>query len=124
MTSVEIRMTNQCRNFGADSAAMDHWAIGIQVAGAFLQSYPTLEEAMGHMTSQERSGRRLLFAIMLALAGWGLLLAVGAYLGLWDRAADDGVARDPRRFWVVLGVVGAFLALWGVALAVRARRKR
>jgi hypothetical protein len=65
----------------------------------------------------------MLIAILLALAGWGLLLAVGAYLGMWDTTPQETGTRDPRRFWIVLGAVAAFLAFWGTALAFRAWRR-
>ena len=76
------------------------------------------------MTSHERSGKRILIAIVVALAAWGVLLAVGAYLGMWHQGGGREGLRDPRRFWIVLGIVAAFLAFWGVALAVRTRRLR
>jgi hypothetical protein len=80
------------------------------------------------MKSREQSGRRLLIAVVLGLAAWGLLLALGAYLGLWHQTPRQAGIRDPRKFWIVLGVVTAFLTLWGGALGVRAlrihRRKR
>jgi uncharacterized membrane protein YhaH (DUF805 family) len=76
------------------------------------------------MSSHEGSGKRILIAIVVALAAWGVLLAVGAYLGMWHQGGGREGLRDPRRFWIVLGIVAAFLAFWGVALAVRARRLR
>ena len=63
----------------------------------------------------------MMWAIILALAAWGLLLAIGAYLGLWQ--PDGQVARrDVRRFWIVFGVVAAFLAFWGAAILFRTAR--
>ena len=59
------------------------------------------------------------FVIATAVAIWGLLLAVGAYLDLGDEQPE----RDARKFWIVLASVGAYLAFWGIALLVRARRQ-
>jgi hypothetical protein len=73
---------------------------------------------------EERTGRRILVAIVVALAVWGLVLAVGAYLGLWHQVGERGGLRDPRRFWIVFGVVAMFLLFWGAALAMRAKRNR
>lgn len=74
------------------------------------------------MRHEQRTGKRILAAILLALCVWGLLLAVGAYLGLWHRAGEDGGLRDLRRFWIVLGIMALFLTFWLAALALRARR--
>ena len=77
-----------------------------------------------YVKSQEQTSRRILIAIIVAVVVWGLLLAIGAYLGLWHQAGPRGGLRDPRRFWMVAGVVGLFLGVWGFALVVRARRLR
>ncbi len=55
-----------------------------------------------------------------AMAVWGGLLALGAYL------APVGVeaGHDRRKLWVVAATIGGFLLLWGLALAVRAARLR
>ena len=74
------------------------------------------------MSDQVQTSRRILLAILIALVVWGLLLAIGAYLGLWHQAGPRGGLRDARRFWIVFGVVAVFLGCWGAALAVRARR--
>ena len=76
------------------------------------------------MNGQEQTSRRIMIAIVVAVVIWGLLLAIGAYLGLWNQAGPRGGLRDVRRFWIVMGVVGAFLFFWVGALAVRARRSR
>lgn len=108
------------------------------VAVSGRHSYPTFGQTTGNtaepgrarvsrfrsVKSQDRSSKRLLIAIVLALAAWGVLLAVGAYLGLWSQGPQRSGLRDLRRFWVVLGAVGGFLALWGGALAVRTMRTR
>jgi hypothetical protein len=56
-----------------------------------------------------------------ALAAWGVLLAVGAWLA---PGGDEARQGDFRKLWVVAGMVGGFLLLWGGALAVRARKVR
>ena len=55
-----------------------------------------------------------------ALAAWGILLGLGAYLAPGD--IQEG--RDFRKLWVVAGMVGGFLLLWGGVLAVRAYKIR
>ena len=61
-----------------------------------------------------------LVAIAAALAIWGALLAIGAWLRL---SSADG-ATDPRKFWIVVAASGAFLGVWGIALLLRRRRQR
>jgi hypothetical protein len=56
-----------------------------------------------------------------ALAAWGVLLAVGAWLA---PGGDEARQGDFRKLWVVAGMVGGFLLLWGGVLAVRARKLR
>ncbi len=56
-----------------------------------------------------------------ALAVWGVLLAVGAWLA---PGSDEASRGDFRKLWVVAATVGGFLLLWGGALAVRARNVR
>ena len=69
--------------------------------------------------NHEPSHRRvLLWVIVAALAAWGCLLGLGAYLGLDPQTPD----RDYRRLWVVAAMTGGFLALWLGALALRSRR--
>jgi hypothetical protein len=57
--------------------------------------------------------------LAMAVAVWGLLLALGAYL----EPGADQPRHDSRKFWVVLGCVGGFLGLWALALWLRARRR-
>lgn len=67
----------------------------------------------------EPTNRRLLLGIVAgALAIWGALLALGAYLGLDPETPD----RDVRRMLIVGGSVAAFLAVWLGAVWLRGRR--
>jgi hypothetical protein len=72
------------------------------------------------MTPEERNRWLPVLLIAGALAAWGVLLAVGA----WMVPSDPGAARDFRKLWVVAAMVGAFLLLWGGALWSRGRRLR
>lgn len=54
----------------------------------------------------------LILGIMLAIVGWGVFHAIGAW----------GLNHDVRRPLVVLGCVLAFLGFWSLMLAVRRRR--
>lgn len=69
------------------------------------------------MTENKKSVRWVLPAICLALVLWGIVVAVGAYLG--------GVrfGYNPGRGLIVAGAVLAFLALWGGLLFVRGGRR-
>lgn len=69
------------------------------------------------MDREPTNSRVLLWVIVVALAAWGALLALGAYLGL-DPATPD---RDFRRLWVVAAMTGGFLAFWLAALWMRKR---
>jgi hypothetical protein len=71
------------------------------------------------MKYEPASRRLLMWAVVGAIAAWGLMLGLGSYLGL-DPATPD---RDLRRFAIVTGCVGAFLAFWGAAFWLRGRRK-
>lgn len=66
----------------------------------------------------EPTNRRLLWYIVAGLVAWGMLLGLGAYLGLDPQTPD----RDYRRLWVVAAMTGGFLTLWLGALALRSRR--
>ena len=71
--------------------------------------------------NHEPSNRRvLLWTIIAALAVWGCLLGLGAYLGLDPQTPD----RDFRRLWVVGATTGGFLLFWLAMLFWRGRRKR
>jgi membrane protein DedA with SNARE-associated domain len=58
--------------------------------------------------------------IAVAVAVWGFLLALGAYL---ESGADEP-HHDPRRFWIVLICVTVFLAGWGLAWWRRFKRPK
>jgi type VI protein secretion system component VasK len=72
------------------------------------------------MSGEENKKWLPVLAIAGALAAWGVLLAMGAYLAPGD--PDSG--RDFRKLWVVAGMTGGFLLLWGGVLWVRARKVR
>jgi len=67
---------------------------------------------------REPSNRRLLWVVVAALAAWGALLALGAYLGL-DPGTPD---HDLRRMGVALVAIGGFLGVWMAALWAKGRR--
>ncbi|MFV2067596.1 MAG: hypothetical protein ACC645_11510 [Pirellulales bacterium] len=52
--------------------------------------------------------------LLLAIVGWGLIDALGAY---WFN-------HDPRRGLVVLVAVGAFVGLWSLLLVTRRPQRR
>jgi len=67
----------------------------------------------------EPTNRRLLMRLVVGgLVAWGLLLALGAYLGLDPQTPD----RDYRRLLVVAATVGGFLVMWLLALKLRGGR--
>jgi hypothetical protein len=70
------------------------------------------------MRYEPTNGRRLTTLIIGALVVWGLLLGLGAYLGL-DPATPD---RDFRRLWMVAAIVGGFVLSWVGLLALRRRK--
>ena len=70
------------------------------------------------MKHEPTNRRVLLWAIVVGLAAWGLLLALGAYLGLDPQTPD----RDFRRLWVVAATTGGFLVFWLGMLLLRRRR--
>jgi hypothetical protein len=66
------------------------------------------------MDPEERSTRRPLVLLAVALGLWGLYLAVGATGVFVQRSLFD-----PRKSAIVVACVGAFLALWGFVLRTR-----
>jgi hypothetical protein len=60
------------------------------------------------------ASRRLVLGLFVALALWGMYLAVGAYL----------YKHDVRRPLIVLGCMMAFLGIWLLLLVGRNRRGR
>lgn len=69
----------------------------------------------------EPPGSRLMLRLVIgAVAAWGAMLALGAYLGLDPQTPD----RDWRRMLLVGGSTGLFLAIWLAALWARNRRRR
>jgi amino acid transporter len=62
----------------------------------------------------ERSRMGLTAWIMLAVLGWGILLATGSFL--------YGGTLPLVRAGIIFGVTVAFLGLWLAALALRRRR--
>lgn len=75
---------------------------------------------MGGMRGEDNKNWLPVLLIAGALTGWGLLLAVGA----WLAPSDPGASRDFRKLWVVAAMTGAFLLLWGGVLWIRARKVR
>jgi hypothetical protein len=68
----------------------------------------------------EPTNRRTLLAIVLgALALWGAVLGLGAYLGLDPQTPD----RDFRRLGVVAATTGGVLGFWLALLYLRRLRK-
>ena len=70
------------------------------------------------MDHEPTNRRALLWLIVGAVAAWGVLLALGAYLGLDPQTPD----RDYRRLLVVAATVGGFLVMWLGALLWRGKR--
>ena len=72
--------------------------------------------ATGQPNSDEKSSRRLIAGLIVALAAWGIYLAVGA-TGQWT---DVGLF-DARRSAVVLACSALFLGTWVVVLVLRSQ---
>ncbi len=72
------------------------------------------------MTVQQNQNRIWLPILIIVggIAVWGILLALGAYLGLTDEAPNF----DARRAGIMLAATGGFLLFWLAALALRSRR--
>ena len=71
----------------------------------------------GPVNPDARQARRLVAGLVIALALWGIYLAIGA-TGIF---IDAGLL-DLRKSWIVLGCSAAFLAFWLGILRLRARR--
>ena len=70
------------------------------------------------MEHEPANRRLMLWSIVAGLAAWGVLLGLGAYLGLDPETPD----RDVRRLAFVGGAVAVFLAFWMILLWLRRRR--
>ena len=55
-----------------------------------------------------------------ALAAWGGLLALGAFLA----PADEAASSDHRKLLVVAATTGVYLLLWGLVLWIRSAKVR
>ena len=64
-----------------------------------------------------RQARRILAGLTVALAGWGIYLAIGA-----TGAFLDTRLWDPRKSLIVIACSAAFLIFWWTILGIRARR--
>jgi hypothetical protein len=65
-----------------------------------------------------RQARRILTGLTIALAGWGIYLAIGA-----TGAFLDSRLWDPRKSLIVITCSSGFLIFWWTILGIRARRK-
>lgn len=75
------------------------------------------------MPEQTEDRGFLIKMIMLAVAVWGGLLALGALLyGIDPATGDISLSINPWRGLVVLACVGGFLGFW--ALMLRTQRRR
>ena len=74
------------------------------------------------MTAQQNQNRVWLPVVIIVagIAVWGILLAIGAYLGITDEAPS----YDIRRAGIMLAATAGFLTFWLAALALRRRRLR
>jgi len=66
------------------------------------------------------SDRKILLALTIALAGWGLYLALGAFFGGFGKG---NLPQSALRSVVVLGCVGGFLATWWLLMLGRQSRR-
>lgn len=66
-------------------------------------------------SSRGAGNRKAVAAVMLGLAAWGLVLALGAFL----------FSREPdwRKPLIVVGCAAAFLAAWGLLLWSKKKRR-
>ena len=74
------------------------------------------------MTDHQNQIRVWLPVIIIGagIAVWGILLALGAYLGI----SDEAPSYDARRAGIMLTATTGFLGFWLAALALRRRRLR
>jgi len=72
------------------------------------------------MTSDQNKTWLPILLIAGALAVWGAILGVGAYLA----PSGKMPGADYRKFLVLAATTGGFLLFWGLALASRAARLR
>ncbi|MFP6678054.1 MAG: hypothetical protein VB878_23405 [Pirellulaceae bacterium] len=73
-------------------------------------------------TPVEPSPGRLLSWVMIAVAAWGGMLALGTFLfGLDEETGKPVYSPNPARGLVVLAVVATFLGVWCLALRSRKR---
>ncbi|MDG2380616.1 MAG: hypothetical protein P8N76_03000 [Pirellulaceae bacterium] len=72
--------------------------------------------ATGQPNSDEKSPRRIIVGLIIALAAWGIYLAIGA-TGQWT---DVGLF-DARRSAIVLACSALFLGTWVVVLVLRSK---
>lgn len=84
------------------------------------------DESMSEQVPHSNRGdeqRKLTLGIMIAVAVWGLLLALGAALfGLDPESGTVRLSLNPLRGLIVLACVGGFLAFWAAMLRLRASR--
>ena len=75
---------------------------------------------MNSPSNSSRAQLTLLIVITLALAAWGIYLAIGAYFGGFG---GENLAHDFRRSIVVLACMGFFLGGWWTLVLTRKPRK-
>jgi len=81
--------------------------------------------------SEIRQRRKATRALVIVVALWGIILAIGAFLA-WDRThlaqehadIEDFIATSTRmlKLVITLSVVGLFVGGWSLALYLRQRR--
>lgn len=72
------------------------------------------------MTTDQNKKWGPVIAIAAALAIWGIVLALGAYLA----PVGEANGHDGRKLLVVAATVGSFLLLWAAILAISAAKLR
>lgn len=76
---------------------------------------------MSSPNNSSRASLTLLIVITLALAAWGIYLAIGAYFGGFG---GENLAHDFRRSLVVLACMAFFLGGWWLLVLTQKPRKR